>query len=554
MTGTHEPREPQDPVERPRGRAGVASSAAPGWDELVAADDVSPDGVSPDGTQHVEPSAAPDADAELSRVRGWGRIIRGNRTIWIAALVAFGCLAAGLLAGHFLFGPPTADVPDAGLVTVPVEYGELSNDVTVRADVGYADAVDVSIDTSTLSGAAIVTGAVPEVGAELGPLSVALEITGRPVIVLPGDLPAYRTLRMGVSGPDVLQLKQALVTVGLNPGDTASNVFDQATADAVAQLYAQAGYPVPPAPEGADDAFRAAGDSLRAAEEGVASARRALSQANAGPGAVEVRQADNAVAAAQRALQAAQAEGGDVAAARDDLALAQLQREQLNAAPDTSSERSMVASAEQQVASAREELERAREAVQPYLPASEVLYLTELPRRVDSIAAVRGGVLPATAMTVSGASVRLTAGAAASDAALLTEGAQATFELSDGTEHRATITAVTSGANESARWQVLLEPDPLTTEQMQQLQGTNVRVKIPVGATEGAVLSVPVAALTAGPGGESRVEIVDGDPRDGERAKTRIVVVEPGLAARGAVEITAVEGRIEEGDLVVVGR
>jgi len=513
---------------------------------------------SDDLTELIDPEATPaegeQVDAETSRVLGWRRIIRGNRAIWIAALIAIVCLVAGLLAGRFLFGAPTAEVPEAGLVTVPVEYGELSNDVTIRADVGYADAVDVSIDTSTVSGAAVVTGAVPEVGAELGALSVALEITGRPVIVLPGELPAYRTLRMGVSGPDVVQLKQALTAVGLNPGDGAIDVFDQATSDAVAQLYAQAGYHAPPAPEGADEAYRAAGDGVRAAEEGVASARRALAQAGAGPGAVEVRQADNAVAAAQRAVDAAQAEGGDVAAARDDLALAQLMREQLNARPDTSGERQGVTAAEQQLTAARDELERARQAVQPYLPSSEVLYLTALPRRVDTIAVVRGGIVPAKAMTVSGATVRLTAGAAASDAALLSEGAEATFELPDGTEHRAVITSVTAGASDSARWEILLEPDPLTTEQMQQLQGANVRVKIPVGATEGAVLSVPVAALTAGPGGESRVEVVEGDPRDGDRAQTRLVVVEPGLAARGAVEITAVDGRIEEGDLVVVGR
>ena len=31
---------------------------------------------------------------------------------------------------------------------------------------------------------------------------------GRPVIVLPGDLPVYRTLRVGVSGPDVIQLNR----------------------------------------------------------------------------------------------------------------------------------------------------------------------------------------------------------------------------------------------------------------------------------------------------------------------------------------------------------
>jgi multidrug efflux pump subunit AcrA (membrane-fusion protein) len=101
---------------------------------------------------------------------------------------------------------------------------------------------------------------------------------------------------------------------------------------------------------------------------------------------------------------------------------------------------------------------------------------------------------------------------------------------------------------------VLLDPDPLTPEQISQLQGENVRVTLAVGATDGEVLSVPLAALTAGPGGESRVEVVESDPREGDEAKTRLVVVEPGLAAKGAVEVTPIEGKLAEDDLVVVGR
>ena len=38
-------------------------------------------------------------------------------------------------------------------------------------------------------------------------------------------------------------------------------------------------------------------------------------------------------------------------------------------------------------------------------------------------------------------------------------------------------------------------------QQITQLQGKNVRVKLAIGATDGEVLSVPLAALTAGPGG-----------------------------------------------------
>lgn len=116
------------------------------------------------------------------------------------------------------------------------------------------------------------------------------------------------------------------------------------------------------------------------------------------------------------------------------------------------------------------------------------------------------------------------------------------------------VASVEKGEGESPRWQVLLDPDPLTPEQLEALKGTNVRVDVPVGATAGEVLSVPVSAVTAGPGGESRVEVVDSDPREGDDAETHLVTVKTGLAAKGAVEVTPVEGELEEGDLVVVGR
>ncbi|MFT4260765.1 MAG: hypothetical protein QM568_14225, partial [Microbacterium sp.] len=215
---------------------------------------------------------------DMSRVSGWRRILRGNRMLWIVALCAVVSLVAGLLVGRFLIAPAdTAEAPDPGLVTVPVEFGPLSNDVTLRADVGYADAVDVSIDTT--GGGSVVTGAVPEAGATLNPLSIALEVVGRPVIVLPGELPAYRTLRFGVSGPDVLQLKQALAGIGIDVGDAASNLFDQATANAVGQLYAQVGYPAPAPEEGADEAVRGAEQGVRDAQSGLAQAEQALAAA-----------------------------------------------------------------------------------------------------------------------------------------------------------------------------------------------------------------------------------------------------------------------------------
>ena len=505
--------------------------------------------------------APPPPGRSRAGLRAWGDLVRRNRRLWATAAIALVALVAGLVVGRFVVAPDPAgaEPPAPGLVTVPVEFGPLSNDVTIRGEVGYADPVEVTLDTSGVSGPAVVTGQVPEVGAELAALGVALEVAGRPVIVLPGELPAYRTLRLGVSGPDVVQFKQAVRAVGLDAGDPAGDVFDRAAADAVTALYAQAGYPAPAAEEGAAEALQGAQDGVRSAEQSVADARAALAAAQGGPSAVDVKAADNAVASARRQLDATVATTPEDAVSigdlRDALALAQLQRKQLDAAPDTAAERAQLTAAQDQLQAARDEVARAQQAVLPTLPAGEVLYLTQLPRRVDAVGARRGAVLEGAAMTVSGATVALSGTVAAADARLLEAGMTATLVLPDDGEHPATIREVAEGeSGEGGRWTVQLEPAPLTPEQVTELQGANVRVRIPVGATDGDVLSVPLAALSAGPGGESRVEVVDGDPRDAERAAVRTVVVETGLAADGAVEVRPVEGELTRGDLVVVGR
>ncbi|MGY1749044.1 hypothetical protein [Modestobacter sp. SYSU DS0511] len=533
------------------GSGDVGSTDVIGWDD-GGRDDGAPDEVGA-----AEPAAA---GGPRWRRLAWPAYLQRNRPLWLTAAVAVVALVAGLVVGRFVVAPDPAgaQAPDPGLVTVPVAFGALSNDVTIRGEVAYADSLEVTLDTSAISGPAVVTGQVPEVGSELGPLGVALEVAGRPVVVLPGELPAYRALRVGVSGPDVVQFKEAMRAVGIDAGDPADDVFDQTAASAVTAMYAQAGYPAPAAEEGAADGVRAAQEAVRAAEQAVAAAEGDLARARGGPSAVEMREADNAVASAQRALDAALATSPDDAVVvgdlRDTLALAQLRRRELDAAPDTDPERAQLGAAQEQLAQARGDLTGAREAVLPSLPAGEVLYLTGLPRRVDAVAARRGSVLDGPAMTVSGATLALSGTVAAADARLLTAGMPATFELPDGGEHAASIAEVVPGEGDDARWTVRLEPDPLTPEQVTQLQGANVRVGIPVGATEGEVLSVPLAALTAGPGGESRVQVVDGDPRDGDRAETRLVVVETGLAADGAVEVRPVDDDLGEGDLVVVGR
>lgn len=516
-----------------------------------------------EGTGGADAGGAHEADAEAKpkadpAVSGWRRVLQGNRVLWVLVAVAVGSLVAGVALTFVIVSPgqaaADAKAPEPGLITVPVESRELSNDVVIRGDAAFADAVEVKIETGDLGGPAVVTGRVPEVGATLEAGSIALEVTGRPVIVLPGELPAYRTLRAGLSGPDVTQLKHALQALGIDPGDVSSDVFDQATADAVAALYDRVGYPLPEAPEGTAESVRSARDGVRAAEESVAAAEQQLAQAQAGPSEVERIQQDNNVRAAERNLEAAK-KGGEgapsVADAEDALRLAQAERDAALAPRDPAAERGAVDAAYAQLDAARELLGEAETGTLAFLPMSETLYLDELPRRVDEVMVERGTVLSGAALRVSGATLTINGSAAESDANLLAEGDAGVIAMPDGSELEAKVVKVAprkaeggENAESGPRYDVVLSPVKPSDEQVQQLRDQNVRVTIKIGSTDGAVLAVPIAALTAGAGGESRVEVAEGE-------ETRLVVVETGLAAEGFVEIT---GEIAEGDLVVVGR
>lgn len=76
----------------------------------------------------------------------------------------------------------------------------------------------------------------------------------------------------------------------------------------------------------------------------------------------------------------------------------------------------------------------------------------------------------------------------------------------------------------------------------------SLRVTIPISSTGGEVLAVPLAAVSAGADGRSRVELERGD------GETELVTVTTGLAADGFVEIDPVGADIDAGDRVVVGR
>ncbi|SFJ83110.1 hypothetical protein [Cellulomonas sp. KH9] len=503
----------------------------------------------------------------------------GRRTIVVMAVVAVVCLALGLLLSRLIVSPgqaaANAAAPTAGPITVPVESRVIANEVLLRGDVGYDDPVDLAMETGDLGGPAVVTGQVKEVGATVEAASVALEVVGRPVIVLPGDLPTYRTLRSGVSGPDVQQLKHALRAVGLDGGDPGNATYDAATAAGVRALYQKVGYEAPTGSaevqqsvEAAQEAVTGAQASVRAAEAGLSAAGRAAAGTPVAALDGEVQVAEARLAYLTQQCAAPPTEGAESVVdcspparveADAALATARAARAAADVGPDTTAEREAVRAARDTLTAARQALTKAQADAMTPLPATEVVYLPSLPRRVDAVEVERGGIVQGEFMSLSGATVQITASASRADAELLVPGTVGTVTV-DGTDVPVTVAEVTApeaGAAEEEstgggtaptgeRRRVVLRVGELTPEQLAAVQGTNVRVRIPVSSTEGEVLAVPLAALTAGPGGESRLELV-------EDGGSRLVEVTTGLAASGYVEITTSQEPIEAGDLVAVG-
>ena len=520
----------------------------------------------------------------MSRIRplGWGRLFVGSPVIWVMSAIALVSLTAGFVLANLTTAPSELKAPpSAGLITAAVERTILTSEVVFRGDASLADTVEITASSSDSDASPVVTSVPPAPGTGIDALSVPIEVSGRPVIVLPGLLPAYRTLKVGLSGPDVAQLKTALAAVGIDPGDPGSDTYDTRLAQAVGALYERVGYDPPAPDDGAADAVFSARAGAVAAELGVDVAQRQLDAARRPIPESERLSLESGVAQAQRAVAAAtrahavaspmeQADTADgVAEATEALALAEATRAAALAAADTSEQSDALAAARQDLTIAQRALAQAEVSVAPTLPVGEVVFLTELPRQVNTVTARQGAPATGVLLTVSGAELSITGSVSATDAALMTAGTAGTFQLPDGEEVPCSVSSVLasvaeegtgdpeqtvdpsgnqSGGSTSDQFSVTLTPAELTPAQIAAVDGTNVRVTIAVGSSSGEVLAVPLAAVSDGPGGVSRVEVASKDD------SARFVEVTVGLAGSGLVEIRPVTKGLAAGDKVVVGR
>jgi peptidoglycan hydrolase-like protein with peptidoglycan-binding domain len=167
-----------------------------------------------------------------------------KRLRWLAAGMLAATVAAVLAVallgsdsgGHH--GAET-DVP-AGDITAVVTRRTLSESSTVDGTLGYGTTFELY---DRLGGTFTW---LPAVGAVIGRGGTLWRIDDLPVVLMYGSVPAYRTLKQGVSdGPDVIELNENLIDLGFDPYGAISDEesFSEATAAAIKRWQKAYGLP-----------------------------------------------------------------------------------------------------------------------------------------------------------------------------------------------------------------------------------------------------------------------------------------------------------------------
>lgn len=546
-----------------------------------------------------------------------------SRNLMLAGVVGIVVVAAGLgwFFGSQIRSPAEvaaeAQPPPASNITVGVVSEVLSADVITRGDLVYDEPVQVRLSGSFADQPErlIATETVAQ-GDTLEEGDVAIEVVGRPVFLLAGEIPMYRDLRPGAIGVDVFQLEEALERLGVFDG-TPDELWGEETGAALAALYEAAGYRANGLSEQDEASLRAARDRVRNAEAGVSDAQSALSQAGEGAGQSAILAAQGEVTAATDALELARLDqtwANDDAAAEvtaAEVGLDQAEKDLAEAEtanppdPDEVAEReAAVAAAAQNLQSVIRNKERvATEQASLVTQAQNRLdvaraSLAEL-RRGPDLAAMRRGVelareeldaaradladlegelgtwLPAgelvflNRMPVRVDLVSVARGSEISDSFLTVTGSAVTLRAAVSESDAALIEEGMPVEIENPDEGVLV---PGTVSFVSDRAGTHgvasdrVYVEFDPGDLPDDLIgrNLRIVIPVSSTGGEvlavpaaALYATADGSTRveiENSDGSVRAVAVETGLAAGGLVEIRPIDGEISEGDLAVVGR
>jgi peptidoglycan hydrolase-like protein with peptidoglycan-binding domain len=494
---------------------------------------------------------------------------RGLRWWWLGVVVAVGAATAGGIA-LFSGGDgdtvtteaaslAVADVVRTDLVqmdsfdgTLGSEAGDpvpsqMSGTVTATADVGtmvgqgdvfltvdnepvvllygshpaYRD-LRATEDTLALVGnrSGVVTGVVAA-GDTVQQGDVLYRVNGDPVVVMYGDVPAYRTLRDlsdNMVGDDVLQLETALVALGYDPDGLASvdDEFTSYTATMVERWQEDLGVEA--------DGVVELGDVIFIPE-----------RADVLSVAIDVGQSVGAGQQVATVTAGDPLQGEDVRQLEAALLGLGYQGPVADGVWDDGTSDAVLAWQE-------------AAGMEPdgVVNLGEVVFLPATVRVNDVLASVGSSVAAGTpVLDISSAEKTVSFDLPARDQGLLTVGQAVNIQMPDGSDTPGTVSSIASvataqqGADAVFAIEVTLD-DPSVGVGLDEAP---VDVEV-ISDSVHDVMAVPVSALLALAEGGYAVEVDGGD------GTTHLVAVDPGFYADGMVEVTS--GGLEVGDRVVV--
>ncbi|MEC3979925.1 peptidoglycan-binding protein [Amycolatopsis sp. H20-H5] len=452
---------------------------------------------------------------------GAGSVLGRRKRILLLALGAVVLLTAGGLVGAAFVKSPAQVAAEQSpaaptVLLAAVKKQVVGTTVVLRGSVAGAEDVTATPSPAGSGGPQqaakpLVTATPKAAGALVNPGDVIVEVSGRPLVALAGDEPAYRDLRPGDSGKDVTELRNALGKLGFSAAGDQAGVFGAATKRAVQAYYQKIGFSAPTTggASGEDQSV------LQASQDAVTQAERHL----------------------RDAVDAAQGQPGNaVNDARADLATAQKRLADLTTRTG------------------------------PIVPLAEVVFLPSFPARITKFDAHVGNPVEAPLVTLSSGQLQVIGRLDPADRAVVQAGAPAEIDSEVSGFHgtgkitavgeQAQPTAPASGEQGQAQGQagqasgqpfvpVTVLPDaPLDPG----LIGQDVRLTLKFAQTSGPVLAVPSSAVTSSADGRTHVVVV------GAGGAQRPVEVRAGKSGGGLVEVEPVAGGLAEGDQVVIGR
>jgi peptidoglycan hydrolase-like protein with peptidoglycan-binding domain len=429
------------------------------------------------------------------------RLVRRQRVVvWVTCLAtAVSLVALGLSA--FVKSPAQkaseAQPPAASVITVPVRSDVLTATVVARGTVVVGSSVPVVGLASGGDASRIVTSITRKAGDEVESGDLLAQVSGRPIFLLRGRVPAFRDLTPGTSGTDVRQLQKALRALGYSYAPDRAGYLGRGTQRAVSRFYRASGF----APLTTSDLDPAQDSEIEAAGDAVTAARRALDRART----------------AARPLR-----GAELRAAKREIRYAN-----------------------EDLAEARARAARLRKAAGTVWPLAELVFASRMPAAVGTISAAVGTDLSASEssqiMTLNTGTPHVRAVIPQGSETGLAPGLKATItddvrglDLPGTVEKVGKFQAAAGGGTESesaetpAGYPVFIKGvDPLPISWL----GRDVRIQIVVSKTDQPVLTVPRAALVTSPDNTTWVTVAN---PDGSQTP---VQVRTGMIAAGDVEV-----------------